>query len=100
MYEEFLKQAREFGQSVWGGLFQFLGGTLIVVISFFPIRTWRLWHAVMGLIAGVGFTATLFGDGHTLLGSLLALIVGVGGISTIILQVQKRKGKTHREGEY
>lgn len=93
--EEFLRQAREFNQSFWGGLFYFLGGVCFVAsyCLFWPVQNWRLWLAVSGLIVSVGWSIYLFLQGHTLLGSLLALIVLVGVARTITIEVQRRRQK-------
>ncbi len=95
MYEEFLKQAREFDQSFWGGLFYFLIGVGFVAsyCFFWPIQNWRLWLAIWGLILAVGWTVFLFLKGHTLFGVLLALIVLAGIARTIAIEVQQRRQK-------
>jgi 1,4-dihydroxy-2-naphthoate octaprenyltransferase len=89
--EELLKQAREFEQSFWGGLFYFLGGALFVYSSFWPGQNWRLWLSLMGLIAAACWTVVLFMLGRILLGGLLALIVLAGVARTIATEIQRRR---------
>jgi hypothetical protein len=90
--EEFLKQAREFDQSFWGGLFYFLIGVGFVAgyCLFCPMQR-RLWLAILGLIIASGWTIFLFSQGHMLFGSLLVLTVLVGIARTIAIEVQRRR---------
>jgi hypothetical protein len=94
MYEEFLRQAQEFSQSIWGGLFYLVGGVLIVALSLHDIRRERLWLAIIGLLAALSWTIMFFLEGRLLFGSLLALIVLVSVAYAIIMGVQRRRRKT------
>lgn len=94
MYEEFLKQAREFGQSVWGGLFRFLVGAVFVANVFIqPIQKWRLWFAILSILLAVGWAVYLLLYRHLLLGGLLTFIVLLGIVRIIAVETQRRRHK-------
>ncbi len=94
MYEEFLRQAREFDQSVWGGLFRFLVGLVFAVNSLvWPKQNWRLWLAIMWLVVAGGWTIDLFIRGHTLLGGILGIITLVGVGRTVSVESHRRRQK-------
>jgi len=93
MYEEFLRQAREFHQSVWGGLFYLVGGALVVFLSLYDIRHKRLWLAAIGLLAALSWTIMFFLEGRLLFGGLLALIMLVSVACAIVIGVQRRRQK-------
>lgn len=94
VYEEFLRQAREFDQSLWGGFFQFLGIVFfIVVLVFFSsvFTRGRLWLNLLALLATTCWTISFFLRGNLLWGSLSALIVLAGVAYTIVLEVRQRR---------
>lgn len=91
--EEFLRQAREFEQSVWGGLFYFLGGVFFATSPFWPTQSWRLGLALLGLIAAACWDVVLFMDGHWIFGWLSALIILAGIARTVAIEVQRRRQK-------
>ncbi len=93
MYEELLKQVREFDQSFWGGLFYFLIGGGFAIGYCWPKQHWRSWLAIMGLILAAGWAAYLFLSEHLLFASLLVLIVLASIARTIAVEVQRRKQK-------
>lgn len=94
MYEELLKQVREFDQSFWGGLFYFLIGVgFVASYCFFWPMPRRLWLAILGLIIASGWAVYLFLYGHLLFASLLALIVLAGVTRTITIEIQRRGQK-------
>lgn len=94
MYEEFLKQAREFDQSFWGELFRFLGVVLVIVFGVFLSSAFtkgRFWLNLLELIAATCWTIPFFLQGNLLWGSLSALIVLAGVAYTIVLEVRQRR---------
>ncbi len=91
MYEEFLKQARGFSQSIWGGLFYLVGGALFVFLSVYDIRHGRLWLAVIGLLAALAWTIMFFLEGRFLFGGLLAFIVLLGVAFVVVMGIRRRK---------
>ncbi len=97
MYEEFLRQAREFDQSAWGDPFRFLGIVLMIGIYVFlsPVAfpKGRLWINLLALIATTCWTIPLFLRGNLLWGGLAALVVLAGIARTVALEVQRRRQK-------
>jgi hypothetical protein len=94
MYEEFLRQAREFDQSLWGNLFQFLGVVVFIVLWVFLSSAFtkgRLWLNLLALIATTCWTISFFLRGNLIWGSLSAFIVLLGLSYTIFLEVQQRR---------
>jgi glucan phosphoethanolaminetransferase (alkaline phosphatase superfamily) len=94
MYEEFLKQAREFDQSLWGNLFQFLGVVVFIVLWVFLSSAFtkgRLWLNLLALIATTCWTISFFLREKLIWGSLSAFIVLLGLGYTIFLEVQQRR---------
>ena len=94
MYEEFLKQAREFDQSLWGNLFQFLGVVVFIVLWVFLSSAFtkgRLWLNLLALIATTCWTISFFLRENLIWGSLSAFIVLLGLGYTIFLEVQQRR---------
>lgn len=94
MYEEFLRQAREFDQSPWGDPFHFLGIVFLIVTGVFlsPAFTkGRLWLNLFALIATTSWTISFFLRGDLLWGSLATLIVLAGVAYTIVIEIQQRK---------
>ncbi|MEM4302095.1 MAG: hypothetical protein QW570_08345 [Candidatus Caldarchaeum sp.] len=87
--EEFLKQGREFQQSVWGGLFYFLSGAFFAISPFWPAPRWRVGHSLLGLIVAAGWNVYLFLWGHWIFGMLLVPIVIAGIARTIALVTRK-----------
>ncbi|MEM4284524.1 MAG: hypothetical protein QXS96_08575 [Candidatus Caldarchaeum sp.] len=92
--EEFLKQAKEFNYSFWGGLFFFVGGLLMTVtLPFIHIQKRGLWYSILsilGLFPGIYFSVRLFLYQHTLLGSLLAVIALIALIIVAGIEIRKR----------
>lgn len=89
--EEFLKQADDFGYSLWGGLFFFIGGLLMTVIM--PLSLYKegkIWFSILWFFPGAFLSVRLFFYQHTLFGSLLAVIVLVVGVVIIIVEIRKR----------
>lgn len=92
--EEFLKQAREFDQSFWGGLFYFLVGVVFATYPFFQtIQSWRLWLAVLHVLFATGWTVQLALREQLPFAGLLALVVLASIARTIAMEVQKRRQK-------
>lgn len=89
--DEFLRQAREFEQSVWGGLFYFLGGVFFATLPFWPTPRWRLGLSLLDLIVAVSWNVVLFLEGRWILGGLLIPIILVSVAHTLIVEVRKRK---------
>ena len=95
MYEEFLRQAREFDQSFWGGFFRFLIGVGFVAsyCLFWPKQTWKSWLAISAILLAMGWAIYLFLERHLLFASLLVLITLAGVARTIAIEVQRRRQK-------
>lgn len=93
--EEFLKQAREFNQSFFGGFFYFLIGAVFVASYCFlwPIQNWKSWLAISAILLAMGWAIYLFLEGHLLFASLLVLITLAGVARTIAIEVQRRRQK-------
>jgi hypothetical protein len=91
--EELLKQAREFEQSFWGGLFYFLIGVVFVAsyCFFWPIQNWKSWLAISAILLAMGWAIYLFLEGHLLFASLLVLITLAGVARTVAIEIQRRR---------
>lgn len=97
MWEEFLSQAREFDQSLWGQLFHFLGGVFMVgmgvvwfIIPSIPSR-YKLWPTLLWFLAAVSWDIGFFLRGQLLRGGMLALIILVGVALIASAEIRRRK---------
>lgn len=89
--EEFFRQAREFEQSIWGGLFYFLGGAFFATSPFWSIQRQRLGLNLLGIAAVACWNVVLFLDGHWIFGDLLIPIVLAGIARTLVVEIRERK---------
>ena len=95
MWEEFLRQAREFDQSFWGQLHDFLGGVFMVgmgVAWWLIIRSrHKLWITLLGFLSAVSWDVGFFLRGQLLHGGILALIILAGVTVLAIVEARRRK---------
>lgn len=95
MYEEFLRQAREFDQSLWGQLFYFLGGMFFVGCSiawwFLGPSRYKTSVILLGLLAATCWDINYFLEGQLFYGGILAGVILAG--VTAIVGVKNKKEK-------
>ncbi|MEM2592008.1 MAG: hypothetical protein QXI60_05420 [Thermofilaceae archaeon] len=95
MWEEFLRQAREFDQSLWGQLFHFLGGVFMVGMGvgwwFIIPSRYKLWPTLLGFLAAVSWDIGFFLRGQLLRGGMLALIILASVALIASAEIRRRK---------